>query len=467
MSMNKKLAGVFAAFAAAALTAGAGAQDLGVKAPPQSRPIVIENATIHTVSGEVIENGFVAFSDGRITHVSSGRPAGIAGQHPIVIDGSGKHVYPGLVSANTLMGVTEIGSIDVTQDYRELGVITPEARAAVAINPDSTIIPVTRSNGILTAAVLPMGGVIPGRAAVIRMDGWTWEDLAIEADAGLMINWPSMRTFRAPWMRTSEEDQRRQTRESIQSIDDAFSAAEAYYATRDADPDTPFDLRYEGMREVLDGGKPVFIRAGQMEQIQAAVLWAAGRGLRPVIVGGADADKCADLLKKHDVGVIITGTHSEPSRRDDPYDDPFTLPRRLEDAGIRWCLAGPGGSFETPHERNLPYHAATAVAYGLEHDRAIRAITLSAAELLGVADRLGSIEPGKFATLIITDGDPLEITTNVELAFIEGRAIDLDNKQTALAEKYREKYRQLGLIGGGGGESTRPNTGGSGAGESR
>ncbi|MEZ6211349.1 MAG: amidohydrolase family protein [Phycisphaerales bacterium] len=431
-----------------ALTAAAGAQDLGVKAPKQTVPIVIDNATIHTVSGEVIERGHVVLNNGKINEVGAGSAPSLASKQVIYIDAAGKHVYPGLVSANTLMGVTEIGSIDVTQDYAELGTVTPEAKVAVAVNPDSTIIPVTRSNGILTAAVLPMGGVIPGHAAVLRMDGWTWEDLSLEPDAGLMINWPSMRTFRAPWMRTSEEDQQSRVREQVARIDSVFDDAVAYFASVGADANIADDLRYDGMRAVLDGGKPVFIRAGQREQIESAVLWAVGRGLRPVIVGGADAEECAELLKRHDVGVIITGTLSEPSRRDEAYDAPFTLPARLEAAGVKWCLAGPGGSFETPHERNLPYHAAMAVAYGLDHDRAIEAITLSAAELLGVSDRVGSLEVGKNATLIVTDGDPLEITTNVELAFIEGRAIDLGNKQTALAEKYREKYRQLGLIEG-------------------
>ncbi len=463
---RKHISRLLAATLGAFLASGAGAQDLGVKAPAQAKPVIIDNATIHTVSGAVIERGHIVFDNGRITRVSAGRAPGIGGAEAIVIDASGKHVYPGLIGPNTLMGLIEIESIRVTQDYTEMGAITPEARAAVAVNPDSTIIPVTRSNGVLTAAVLPMGGVMPGRAAVLRMEGWTWEDMAIEPDAGLMINWPSMRTFRSRWMQTSEEDQRKQTRESIQRIDDACNAAEAYFASRDADAAIGEDLRYAGMKPVLDGSKPVFIRANQVEQIESAVLWAVGRGLKPVIVGGADADKCADLLKKHDVGVIITGTHTEPARRDDPYDDSFTRPARLEAAGIRWCLGTTGGSFETAHERNLPYHAATAVAYGLDRDKALRGITLSAAEILGVADELGSLDLGKRATLIITDGDPLEITTNVEMAFIDGRAIDLENKQTALAKKYREKYRQLGLIGDESPSDSQP-TPGSGASNSR
>ncbi|MEC9373251.1 MAG: amidohydrolase family protein, partial [Planctomycetota bacterium] len=217
-------------------------------------------------------------------------------------------------------------------------------------------------------------------------------------------------------------------------------------AAKNADPSIPTDIRWEGLRPVLEKGAPLFIRAQELEQMQSAVTWAADRGFKCVIVGGRDAEQCIDLLKKHDVAVMVTGAHRMPRRRDSAYDEPFTLPAILEESGLRWCMATAGGGFSTSAERNLPYHIATCVAYGLDPEVAIRSITLSAAEVLGVADRLGSIEPGKAATLIITDGNPLEIPTNVEVAFIDGRRIDLSNKQTDLNEKYLEKYRQLGVI---------------------
>jgi imidazolonepropionase-like amidohydrolase len=188
---------------------------------------------------------------------------------------------------------------------------------------------------------------------------------------------------------------------------------------------------------------PVFIFANDLDQITAAVTWAAGRKLRPVIVGGQDAPLAADLIRKHAVPVIVSGTHSFPRRADRPYDDAFTLPARLEAAGIDWCLAS---GQETPHERNLANNAATAAAYGLDADATVRAITLSAARILGVGDRLGSLEAGKSATLIVCDGPVLEVATRVERAFIDGRGIDLSNKQNKLAEKYREKYRQSGQV---------------------
>jgi imidazolonepropionase-like amidohydrolase len=278
--------------------------------------------------------------------------------------------------------------------------------------------------------------------SVMRADGWTWEDMTVLGDGGLLINWPNVRPTNAWWMNQSEEEQLKRSREAVQAIDDAFSGAEAYFAARESDGATPYSLRFDAMGPALRGETPVYISAQELDQIRSAVTWATDRGLKPIIVGGRDAHLCTNFLKRHDVGVIVTGTLRMPRRSDAAYDEAFTLPAALEGAGVKWCLAGTGGS---SNDRNLPYHAAMAVAYGLDHDAALRSITLSAAELLGVGDRLGSIEKGKDATLIVTTGDPLEIATQVELAFIDGRRIDLSNKQTDLAKKYREKYRQLGL----------------------
>ena len=427
------------------LAPAAVAQDLGVKAPPQNAPVLIHNASIHPMTSATIAEGWVLFDEGVIQRMGEGKPPRM-GDDVVTVDAEGMHVYPGLIGSNTVMGLVEIGAVRATIDYAEVGAITPEVRAAVSINPDSTIIPVTRSNGVLTVAVLPLGGVLPGRASVVRMDGWTWEDMAIESEAGLLINWPNVRPTRFPGMRRSEAEQRESIREAIAAIDRAFEDAAAYIAAREADPDIPVDLRWEAMREVVSGSQPVFIRANEYEQMQSAIGWCARRGLSCVIIGGRDAARIVDHLKRYDVGVILTGTHRMPKRRDSSYDEIFRLPQLLEEAGVRWCLATSGGSFQTPHERNLPYHAASAVAYGLDPEVAVQSITIRAAEMLGVGDQLGSIDAGKAATLIVTTGNPLEITTSVELAFIDGRSIDLSNKQTVLYEKYREKYRQLELI---------------------
>lgn len=429
------------------LAAAAGAQDLIHSAPPQTRPIGVRNATIHTVSHGVIERGVVWFMGGQILAVlPEGADMAWSDIDPIDIDAEGLHIYPGMIVANTLTGLVEINAVNATRDFAETGDVTPEVRAAPAINPDSTIIPVTRSAGILTAGVFPSSGVIPGRASVIRMDGWTWEDMTISDNAGLVINWPVVRPVTAWWMQRSEEEQLEEAKQNLAKIEDAFRSAEAYFEARKADAGVRESIRWEAMRPAIEGSSPVFIRAQELEQIQSAVSWASGRGLKTVIVGGRDAHLCLDLLKRHDVAVMVTGTHSLPRRRDSHYDEPFRLPAVLEEAGVRWCMASGGGAFQAPHERNMLHQTATAVAHGLDMDVAIRSLTLSAAELLGVSDSIGSIERGKQATFIITDGNPLDIRTNVEMAFIDGRMIDLANKQSKLSEKYREKYRQLGLI---------------------
>jgi imidazolonepropionase-like amidohydrolase len=435
----------FSATAAGVLLLGSAAfaQDLTHKAPPQTNTIVLTNARVHTISDREISDGFVVIKEGRIAELGSMQSFDSRLQDGLeVIDCQGLHIYPGLVSASTDIGLNEVSSVRATIDTTETGNLTPEVRAAVAVNPDSWHFPVARSNGVLTFGVRPTGGSIPGRMSVMRADGWTWEDMTVVGDAGLLINWPNVRPSNAWWMNQSEEEQLRRSREAVQTIDDAFNGAEAYFAARDADDATPFSIRFEAMGPALRGETPVYISAQELDQIRSAVTWATDRGLKPIIVGGRDAHLCTDFLKRHDVAVIVTGTLRMPRRSDAAYDEAFTLPAALEAAGVTWCLAGTGGS---SNERNLPYHAAMAVAHGLDHDVALRSITLSAAELLGVGDRLGSIEKGKDATLIVTTGDPLEMATQVELAFIDGRQIDLSNKQTDLAKKYREKYRQLGL----------------------
>ena len=423
----------------------ASAQDLLPKAPSQDRPIIIENAEIHTVSGGVIDRGGLLIVDGVIDRVWSGTTPDLGGELAGAerFDAKGLRCYPGMIGANTTTGLVEINAVRATRDFNEVGEMTPEVRAAVSINPDSTIIPVTRLNGVLTVGVLPIGGLVPGRASIVRMDGWTWEDMTIDDDMGLVINWPNMRISSAPWVKTSEKEQRRKIKERIGKIDELFKEARAYFAARKADPSINTDIRLEAMAGVLAGDTPALINANELEQIESAALWADENNLRAVIIGGRDSWLCTDLLKRLDIPVIVTGTHRMPKRRDGAFDEAFTLPMKLEAAGVRWCLATGGGPFQTPHERNLPYHAATAVAYGLDHAAAIRSITLAPAQILGVDDALGSIDRGKSATLILTDGDPLELTTRIHLALIDGRRIDLRSKQTQLDDKYRLKYDQL------------------------
>lgn len=416
-----------------------------IPAPPQDHPIALVGGTVHTVSGETIENGVVLFIDGKI--VAVGNQADFPeGTEPISIQG--KHVYPGLIVANTRLGLVEIGAVRATRDLAEVGDITPNVRAEVAINPDSELLPVTRANGITLAHTIPMGGLISGTSAMIMLDGWTWEDMTLKAPVGLYVSWPQMGVNRSPWVRKSEEEQLKERNEQIQKIKDAFVEARAYMKAKEAESQKgiPFhasDLRWEAMIPVLKKQVPVLIHAHEIRQIEAALDWALDEDLKIILVGSDDVWRAADLLKRKNIPVIVEGTHNLPMRRWEAYDTPFTIPAKLYEAGVTFCIAGTGESFEAPHERNVPYQAATAAAYGLPKEEALKAVTLYPAQILGVDDRVGSIDVGKDATLIVTDGDPLEIMTQVEMEFIKGRKIDLSSRHTQLYEKYKKKYERL------------------------
>lgn len=420
-----------------------------VPGAPQTEPIAIVGATVHTVSGETIPNGTVLFEGGKLTAV--GRTADVpAGAQRI--DGSGRHVYPGLIQAQSRLGLVEVQAVRATRDYAEVGDITPNVKSWVAVNPESEVIPVTRSNGILLAHVAPEGGLLRGQSAVMMLDGWTWEEMVLEAPVAVQLVWPAMGTrptesrFGPPPASAKTLEERRG--KALAALEDAFTEAKAYWRARQAagaepGPGFAMDARWEAMVPVFEKQIPLIVSASEIRQIEAAVAFAKRHDVRLVLFGGADAPMALDLLRENGVAVILDGTHRMPGRRHDAYDLPFRAPELLRQAGVPFCLS-PAGSFYT--ERNLAYQAGTAVAYGLPHEEAVRAITLYPAQILGVADRVGSLEVGKDATLIVTDGDVLEITTQVEMAFLQGRAVDLSNRQTVLYQKYEEKYRRLGVL---------------------
>jgi len=435
------------------------AQDLTRVMPAQSRPIVLTNATVHTLEGKTIEGGVVWFDEGVIQGVMTGEEfrdlqtrVRWRSPGPELVDLGGLHVYPGLIGASTRLGLTEMAAIRASEDSREVGEITPEARAATAVNPDSTLIPVTRSAGVLTVGVVPVGGLIAGRASVIRLHGWTMPDLIVEPVAGVVVNWPFMRVVRGTGDDRAEDGQARRISEDLETLTRFFDAAAAYHRERSKDPARAVDQRMESVRCLFAGEdekdpqgrrlrRPVLVGAQDVEQITSAVAFFASRSIDCVILGGRDADLCVTTLKTHNVPVILEGVHRLPKRADSAYDSAFTLPARLKEAGVRFAIAS---GERTAHERNLPHHAGTAAAFGLDAEDALAAITRWPAEILGVGDRLGSIGVGKAATLIMTDGSPLEITTRVVRAYIDGRAVDPSNKQDRLYEKYREKYIQRG-----------------------
>lgn len=406
------------------------------------QPIAIVGATVHPVSGDAIENATVLVRNGKIVAIG---PNVRVPNGAITVDASGKHVYPGLFDAYTDMGLVEVNAVRASVDVRETGSINPNVKSWVSVNPDSEIIPVTRSNGVLLALSAPSGGLISGQSAVLQLDGWTWEDLAIRTSVGMHVVWPRMSPS-IDWDTDASAKEQIEARDkALEQLRQAFADARAYAQARRADEGQhPIDLRWEAMLPVLDRNQPLIVDADDIQQIQAAAAFAEQQNVKLIIYGGYDAPICADLLKKHDVAVIIGGVYRLPRRRSEAYDTPFTIAARLHEAGVRFCLSG-SGRFGASNVRNLPYHAAMAVAFGLPRDEAMKAITSYPAEILGVAERVGTLERGRDATFIITDGDPLETTTQVEAAYIQGREVDLNNRHKRLWKKYEEKYRRLGL----------------------
>jgi imidazolonepropionase-like amidohydrolase len=373
--------------------------------------------TLHPVTSDPIENATLVFDESGI--VSIAQDATIP-DDATRVDCQGLHVYPSFIAAYTQIGLVEISAIRATDDRAERGSFNPNAIAHKAFNPDSELIPVTRSNGVLLALAVPTGGLFAGQSSLMKLGGWTWEAMLLKPRVAMHINWP----------RSQENGA------ELERIEKLVEDARAYQAARDADEDAvPFDIRWEAMRPVLAGEQPLMVQADTLMEIESAVAFAAEHRLRLILLGGYDAPRCAALLKAHDVPVIVSSVHRLPLRRDDPYDAAYTLPKRLREAGIRYCIAGDAST----NARNLPYHAATAAAYGLPPDEALKAITLYPAQILGVADRAGSLEPGKGATLFIADGDPLETPTQITAAYIDGKPLDLSDRHKLLYEKFKKR----------------------------
>ena len=404
--------------------------------PVKTRGVyAIRNATVHTMRGAPLEGATVLIKDGRIEAV--GRNVSIP-RGAQVYDAKGQHLYPGLIDASTTLGLTEIGSIAATIDTTETGSFNPNVRAEIAINPDSELIPVARVNGITTVLTAPTGGILSGMGCVMNLDGWTWEEMVIKTPIGLFMNFPAPSS--AP--NQSAESRRRDWESRMRPINEFIEDARRYQrahqaAGKDGVPAHERDPRFEAMIPILEGKLPLFVRVNSALGIQAAIRWAEEQKLRLVIVGGSEAWRVADLLREKQVPVILEGIHNMPSAESEPYDEPFVLPKRLYEKGVRFCIA----SNDASNARNLPYHVATAVAHGLPRDEAIKAITLYPAQILGLAHRLGSIEVGKDANLVLLSGDPLDIRTQVIQVWIGGRPIEMTSKHIRLYERYRKRPR--------------------------
>jgi imidazolonepropionase-like amidohydrolase len=440
------------ALLALALAAGLARANDQIPPPAQQRPLLVTGATLHPVDGPDIADGRMLVMAGRIVALGGPDAAFAVPADAQRLHLPGKHVYPGFIAANSALGLTEVGSVRATVDTTETGALNPNARALVAVNADSELLPVARSNGVLAALVVPRGGpgaLIAGTSALVQLDGWSWADMALLPAVGLHVMPPTLRLspdqLPAALVPRAEE-LRRVATERLRRIDEAFASAAAYQRARAADPQAPADIRLQAMQGAIDGTQPVFVHADELAQIRWAIDLAQRHRLRLVIVGGQDSARLAPLLRARDVAVVIGGVHRLPLRRDDAYDSAFTLAAQLAQAGVRFAIARDGSEFAAAHERDLPYEAGTAVAHGLSPAEALKAITLYPAQILGVADRLGALAPGRLGSFIVTDGDPLQITTRIERLFVQGREVDADNRQLRLQRKYQQRLEQLGTI---------------------
>ncbi len=413
---------------------------LGLPAPAAAQTYAITGGTVHTLAGETF-TGTVVIEGGRITAVG---PDVQAPQGAEVVDATGRHVYPGMFDAVSRLGLTEIGAVGVTNDAREQGGFKPHLQAATAIHPATEHIPVARANGITLTMAAPQGGTVAGQASLIGLDGWTVEEMWIEPGAAMVINYPGLGGgggFRfgrrgggggGGWTAAQER-----YREAVDRLDEWFDAARRYDQAVKAGVDLPRDLKNEAMAKVVNREMPVLLSANGERNIRNAVEWAQERNIRFVITGGREAWKVADFLAENEVGVILSGTQAMPSGADVSYDEAYANPGKLHAAGVKIAFA----TFNSSSSRTLPYEAAQAVPYGLPHEAALAAVTRNAADMLGFGDRIGTIEEGKIANLMITDGDPLEIRTQVTDLFILGRGVSLDNRHKSLYEKYRARPR--------------------------
>lgn len=406
-------------------------------APKQTQAYSIEGATAHLGNGKVIENSLIMFSDGKITFVGS---ANLKIAHAgTIINAKGKHVYPGFIAANTSLGLAEIDAVRATRDFDEVGSMLPHIRSIIAYNAESKVVETMRPNGVLAAQITPRGGVISGTSSVVQLDAWNWEDATIKTDDAIHVNWPNAFSRGRWWM--GEDPGLKPNKNYQKNIDELksfFANAKSYLAGNK----TTRNLPYEAVEGVLNGSQKMFIHVSGQKGITDAVNTSKQMGVKNiVIVGGHEAEKVAQLLNTNNIPVILERAHRLPNNEDEDYDRPYRSAKILSDAGILVGL-GMNGDMERMSTRNLPFYAGTYAAYGLDKEKALQLITENNAKILGIDTAMGTIQVGKDATLFISEGDALDMRTNIlNDAFIQGRKISLETHQTKLWKRYSNKYK--------------------------
>jgi imidazolonepropionase-like amidohydrolase len=408
-------------------------------APEQTRSILILGGTAHLGTGDAIEDAAIGFRDGKIDFVGRTFQADQS-KYDETIDATGKQIYPGFIVTNSTIGLQEIDAVRATQDQYEVGTFRPNVRAIIAFNTDSEITPTVRSNGVLMGQITPRSGVISGASGVVQFDGWNWEDASIKMVDGIHLNWPSTHHKHAVDGKIDIRKRKTYTQQKHE-IERYFEEARAYAEAHPEPSTSVMDVRHEAMRGIFDGSLALYCHASDVREITEAVHFKREMGIkRLVIVGGYDAYLVGDILRENNVSVLLTSVHRLPRFTEDEVDLPYRLPKLLADEGVLFALQVDARMTEM-NSRNLPFYAGTARKYGLTEEQAIMALTRNPAKILGVDDVCGTIERGKDATLFISDGDALDVRTNRLIhAFIQGRTMDLDNRQKELYRKFQTKY---------------------------
>lgn len=403
----------------------------------ESKSTLITGVRIHTGTGNLIELGAVGFTNGKIDFVGTQNQAN-PGKYNNVVQYSGEDLYPGLIAANTTLGLNEIFAVRATHDYREVGQFKPNVRSLIAYNAESHIVETVLTNGVMFAQVCPQGGVIKGSSSVMKLKAWNWEDAAYNTDEGICMDWPSMfkRNEAAGLKHTLVSNDKYE--ENYLKIKSFISEAKAY-----AQRETPLDidLKYEAMRGLFDGSKRLYITADYVKEIREIIGFKRDFEIEKItIIGGNDAWMTAELLKENNISIAVRRVHSLPRLDTDAIDASYSLPSKLSQAGVNFCFQM-AGSMETSENRNLPFNVGTAIAYGLEYEKAVEAVTLSAAKIMGIDKKTGSIEVGKEANIVISKGDLFDMRTSiVQAMYLNGTSLDLTNRQEDLYLKYKAKY---------------------------
>ena len=406
---------------------------LGISA---QKSILYMGGIAHLGNGERIENSIIVVKDGKFDIVADANRIRIdPAAFDTIIKIYGKHVYPAFISPNNTLGMTEIDAVRATKDFDEVGKFNPNVRSLIAYNTDSKILKTVRTNGVLITQATPRGGIISGSSSVMFLDGWNWEDAQLRADDGIHLNWPSAYYTSGWWAQPGSTSKNKDYKKGVEEIKNYFEIAQSYYQHN-----TEMDIELESMKGLFNGTRNLYVNAGYPNEIRESIRYFKGIGVKNVVIVGAKGALSAlPTLREFNVPIILKRVHSLPSNEDAPIDEYFSLPSKLQDEGILFCFAY-NGDMEAMGTRNLPFTAGTAVAYGLEYEHAIAALSLNTSIIFGIEKNSGSIESGKDATFFISTGDALDmIGNNVEQAFIKGNVVDLNNHQKELYEKYKNR----------------------------